>query len=421
MQQNQDMITIKGTVERITFTNTSNAFTVLELDVAGDDTITVVGELYGVAVGEELKLTGNYTSHPRFGYQFKAELCERTLPSEANAILKYLSGGAIKGIGPITARRLVEKFGDDTLKIIETEPQQLCDVKGITLKSAMKISEEFKKIFGIRKVIAYLSKFNVTAIQAIAVWKKFGADAIELVEENPYLLCSDDIGVSFFDLDAITEDMNIPRESEYRIRAGIMFVMDYNFNGGHTCLPFASLLSKSCELLNLANDVVEIELEAMLSCEYLVEYSNDKNRYVYLPHTYLAERYVSEKLKIMMQNFSSDEYDADKSIDKIEKNMGITFEAMQRTAIKTALNSSVMILTGGPGTGKTTTLRGIIECLKQNGEKVAVAAPTGRAAKRISELTGEDAKTIHRLLEVDFTSESAHISFKRNERNLLDA
>ncbi|MBQ4100156.1 MAG: ATP-dependent RecD-like DNA helicase, partial [Oscillospiraceae bacterium] len=245
MQQNQEMITIKGTVDRITFTNTTNAFTVLELDIAGDDTVTVVGELYGVAVGEELKLTGNYTSHPRFGYQFKAELCERILPSESNAILKYLSNGAIKGIGPVTARRLVEKFGDDTLKIIETEPEKLSEVKGITHNTAMKIADEFKKIFGIRKVIAYLSKYNVTTMQAIAVWKKFGANSIELIEENPYLLCSDDIGVSFFDLDALTADMNIPRDSEYRIRAGIMFIMDYNFNLGHTCVPFLSLLSKS--------------------------------------------------------------------------------------------------------------------------------------------------------------------------------
>jgi exodeoxyribonuclease V alpha subunit len=410
---------LEGTVEHIVYASAETGFTVLELD-GGGELITVVGVLPAVAPGEELILTGRYTAHPTYGQQFKAELCERTLPATAGAIRKYLASGAIKGIGPKTAIRIVEQFGDKTLEVIEKDPQALAGIPGLSRKKAEQIAEEYRHIFGIRSVMLFLARYQIEASAAIRVWKQWGMLAVDVITHDPYQLCAEAVGIAFEVADDIALQMNLSPDSPQRIRAGLGHVLRHNLGNGHTCLPRDKLLRTAATLLGLEPDLLEGELDKTVEEGGLISDTVAGQEYAYLPDMYESETYIAGRLGLMLGVTPPEHKSREKEIDTLEQRLGITYAALQRKAIAMALDNNVFILTGGPGTGKTTTLNGILGILEDSGATVALAAPTGRAAKRMAELCSRDAKTIHRLLEVDFRDDNdPGIRFKRNEKNPL--
>ena len=417
-EQQLQLVKLAGTVEDIVFHNEDTGFTVMQMSVE-DELVTVVGETAGIAVGEEVAITGSWTTHPNYGSQLKAQLIERTLPSTANAILRYLSSGAIKGVGPAIAKKLVAAFGDDTMTVIEKEPERLTQVKGISESKARDIQQEYQRLYGIRSLMLYLSGCGIQAADAIKVWRKWGSPAIELIRQNPYCLCDDDIGLDFAEADRIAEEQGIAADSSCRVAAGMVYVLRHNSRSGHVCLPLEKLLALSGEFLSVEQTLVEDTLLNLREEGTLCLYQGESRRYVYLHDLYVAENYIAARLSLMLQLQSPAPPDLSKQVEQLEQRLGIQYDELQRRAVEQAVQSNVFILTGGPGTGKTTTLSGILELLRQQGKKVALAAPTGRAAKRMTELTGVEAKTIHRLLEVE--PDRDKLSFKRNEKNPLPA
>lgn len=413
----KQLTVLSGTVETVIYANEDTGFTVLELN-NGKELITVVGELMGAVEGEKLTLHGVYTVHPNYGTQFKASACERTLPATAAAIEQFLANGAVKGIGPVLASRLVKAFGDDTLEVMEKEPQRLTEVPGISPSKCEKIAEEVSRLFGVRMVMLFLSRFGIDAATSIEIWKRYGSGTQDLVSENPYVLCDESIGVEFELCDAMAEKLEIPMDSSYRIAAGILHVLRHNLNNGHTCLPYDKLLPTACQLLEQSENMVAAELQSMIDGMQLEMLDVNGRPYIYLPEYLSAERYVAARITTSLQLQYPEETDYSRKIAALEQKNGIHYADLQKKAIEAALNYRLFVLTGGPGTGKTTTINAIIELLEELELDVALAAPTGRAAKRMSEVTGREAKTIHRLLEVDFTKKET-LTFKRNERNPL--
>ena len=415
--EQQGQITIQGTLESITF-RAESGFTVAELDCGGE-LVTIVGELFGVEEGEELSLTGRYVSHPKYGVQFQVALCERRLPATASAICSYLSSGVIKGIGKGLARRIVDLFQEKTMEIIEADPMRLTEVSGISEKKAEQIADEFKRIFGIRALMIFLSKYGVTPAQSVAVWKLWGPAALDKIQGNPYLLCGGELDLEFALCDTIALEYNLSEASEDRIRAGISFILRRNLSSGHTCLPQDKLLQQASHLLQLPEDSIQRVLDGELE-EHRLCLLPRKKDYYYLSNLFFAEQYIAERIALMTRIDFPDAEQIDRQISRIERENGMEYAALQKQAIRQAIQNDIMILTGGPGTGKTTTLNAIITILEEGGKSVSIAAPTGRAAKRISEVTGREAKTIHRLLEV-VRNESDRLEFIHNQENPLDA
>lgn len=419
----QELEQLQGTVEDITFQSEESGFTVLHLSDASGDDICVVGTLPGVNIGEELTLTGSFTTHPVYGRQFKAELFERRMPAQANAIYRYLASGVIKGIRSSTARKIVDCFGDDTLKILEENPERLTEVKGISEKKAAEYIKGFRELFAVRTLMMFLSGYGITPMQSVAVWKQWGPTARERIISNPYILCAPEFGSSFATADAIAFDYGMSVDSNARILAGLVFVLNHNTANGHTCLPVDGLLASASRLLELPVELVGKELENGIEQEALYRVEGGRKQYVFLPQYYHAETYITLRLHQLLETdgeLELTESDVDREIAAIEAEQNITYETLQRKAIVGAWEHPLFILTGGPGTGKTTTLNGIISVFERNELRVLLAAPTGRAAKRLTEITGREATTIHRLLEVDFSREDM-LTFTRNEGYPLDA
>ena len=403
----------------VTFRNEANGFTVLDLELE-KELLTVVGVLPGINAGETVTLTGTYTTHPSFGRQFKATAFSRCMPETADQIYKYLASGVIKGIGPKRAISIVERFGEDTLKIIENEPEKLASIKGISMDSAEQIGEEFQKQYALRTVMLGLEKYDFSPSECVRIFKKLGIAAVEKVEENPYMLCSMGIGISFERAEAIEQKLPKKPLPDYRIREGILHVCRYNsVNRGHTCIPREKLLKPCSDLLEVTQDEIDIAIDTLSNIGQLKRADIDKQEFVFLPSAYLAEKQIAERIN-MITNFPPPITPqlAD-WIDTIERKNNITYEEQQRLAIATAAKKGLLVLTGGPGTGKTTAIKGIINIFEKQHLDIALAAPTGRAAKRMSEVTGMEAKTIHRLLEVEWDEDDRPV-FRRNMRNPLD-
>ena len=419
MARNEQVETeqISGTVESIVCYKPDSGFVVFDLDYQGE-LITVVGELGAVEAGEEVSLTGSFASHPTYGSQFRAQVCERRLPASVSAIRKYLGGGSFKGVGPALAKRIVDAFGEYTIETIENDPKQLAKVKGVSEKMALEINTQFQHAFGARKVMAALQGFGLPAAIAVRAWKKWGASAMEFITENPYLLCDPDVGVDFAEADEIFMKHG-KADDVRRLKAGIKFVLVHNLDNGHTCLPAERLLPAAAGILG-ESDAMPEALEELVELHELEEYYRNDRRFIYLPDLYEAETAAAGRLRMMLHNLCEDSDAAlNRSIELLEDELGIEYDSLQKKALREAVRNHVFVLTGGPGTGKTTTLNALIRLLEQQGDTVMLAAPTGRAAKRLTELTGKDAKTIHRLLEVDYTSDEMHPVFRKNEKNPL--
>jgi exodeoxyribonuclease V alpha subunit len=413
-----ELLHIEGTVENVLFKNENNGYIVLDLD-AGGELITVVGELGDIESGEGLILEGQYTTHPKFGTQFRAEYCERKLPDTVVNIEKYLASGAIKGIGPSLAKRIVNVFGEKTLEIMENDPYRMSEIKGISAQKCEEIASEAKKLFSLRSVMTYLSQYDVKSQFAMRTYQKFGENSKELIQNNPYILCGDSIELDFKKADAIAHDERIERNSPKRVIAGMQYILKMNTTLGHSCLPLSTLLSKTTKALNVGETDFYSSYNEALDDNELMEYIKNEREYVYLPEYYYAEQYIADRIRILKDFTSPEDFNFDSMIDIEEEENGISYEKLQRQAITTALSRGLMIMTGGPGTGKTTTLNAIISIFRKQGFNVLLAAPTGRAAKRMSDLTGCEAKTIHRLLEVEFDA-GGRLKFVHNENNPLE-
>ena len=413
-----ELLELEGSVESIVYHNDRNQYTVLEMS-AEDELITVVGAFPYVSVGEELHVFGTWSSHSTFGDQFKAEAFERSRPATTSAMMKYLSSGAVKGIGPATANKIISAFGDKALEVIENDPERLSQIKGITKDKAKEISEELKRIYGIRELMAFLGTYGVKPEDAVRVWKLYGDGSVSTIQEDPYCICEDGIDVSFDIADTIAESMERSHDDMARVRAGVLFVLRHNLNNGHTCLPADKLCEAAAQMLSVelsvAQDAVIMLCE---NFELVCENFNDKD-FIFLQKQHASEVYISQRLKVILQYPPQSIIGIETEIEAIEKAHSLSYAEKQQEAIRAALEKGLLILTGGPGTGKTTTLNAIINILRAKGEEVLLAAPTGRAAKRMSELTGEEAKTIHRMLQVDWDEQDNPV-FSRNERNPLE-
>lgn len=408
---------ITGIIEKITYKNPQNGYTVCTVKM-GKEHITVVGTLPFITTGDSVKFTGNYTVHAVYGEQFSAQYYETVAPKTVAAILRYLSSGIIKGVGPATAERIVEKFGSDSLDVIQNTPEDLSVIKGISLEKALNISEEYKKQFGIRDLMLILSPYQVSLERCIVIYQFLGAKAGELIKQNPYILCSDEIDMSFEKVETIASDMGISHDNEMRLSAGIEYVLRKNLLNGHTCLPRKKLIPVAASLLDSNEERIEHICDKMIENLLVRTKTTNLNDFIMLPEYYNAEEFIAARLYAAKNYIRSSDIIDELEIDYVENKLGIKFENLQREAIRKAFNNGIFILTGGPGTGKTTTLNAIIELFEQRNAVIQLAAPTGRAAKRMTELTGREAKTLHRLLEVEWTSDNRQ-SFARNEKNPL--
>lgn len=415
---NEKLYELECTVERIVFRNEENGYTVIEAE-AHDGELTAVGNMPLVCEGERLHLIGKFTSHPSYGEQFAVSACESIMPTSTLGILKYLSGGAIKGIGAATASRLIKAFGENTLEVLKNEPDRVASLKGISLEKAKSFSEQLQRAVNIRDLMAYLGSFGVSPIEAVAVYTEFGNEALAIIEENPFALCLGESGISFETADLIAQKKEIPTDSFLRIRAGITHVLRHNTLNGHTCLPEDKLITTAATFLGVNDELCADMLSALISENNLFRDVIRDRAFIFLPEFYQHEQYIAARLNMMMRFPSAAFTDAEMQIKRMEERNSITYADKQKQAIESALGKGLLVLTGGPGTGKTTTLNAIIGLLQQNGQKVLLAAPTGRAAQRMSELTGCEAKTIHRLLGVQW-DKNHKAEFKKNEQNTLD-
>lgn len=414
--QDNELLELCATVETIIYRNESNGYTVLELD--DEDETTAVGIMPDVSPGENVRLIGVFKPHASYGMQFSVQTYEKTMPEDIAGILSYLSSGSIKGIGPATAATLVREFGEATLDVLMNEPDRVAKIKGISAKKANDISSQLKENSGIRELMLYLSEYDIQPSSVVKIYKVFGTRAVQEIEHNPYCLSDGDFGVSFEKADSIAIKKGKAPDDRLRVRAGLAYVLAHNLGNGHTCLPQDRLLETTCNFLGIDPDITAAALEEMIADEALIRYENSARSYIFSTEMFASESYIAQRLKMMMLFPAVQIPDIDKHIEAIESYNEITYASMQKEAITQALSRGLLVLTGGPGTGKTTTLNAIIKILKDKGQKVILCAPTGRAAQRMSEVTGDEAKTIHRLLEVAWDKDDRP-AFKKNEKNML--
>ena len=417
-EEKRTLLELCGSVEHVTYHNDKNQYTVLDLATEAG-VVTVVGMFPFVSEGEELRVYGTWQSHPSFGDQFKAETFDRARPATTAAMLKYLSSGAVKGVGPATARRIIDTFGDKALEVMENDPQRLAQIKGITQEKAQEIGEELRRAYGIRELMMFLGTYGVRPEETVLVWKQYGEASVACIQEDPYCLCGEGIDISFDIADAIAESMEKPRDDMGRVQAGILYVLRHNLNNGHTCLPADKLTRAAAQILSVGPDVVQDGIYTLCEGFHLAAEEIDGQEFLFLQKQHASESYIAARMLAMLSMAPNAIPGAEAKIAAIEREQGIRYAQKQKEAIQHALEQGILILTGGPGTGKTTTLNAIIRLLQEAGERVFLAAPTGRAAKRMSEVTGEEAKTIHRLLQVDWDEKDNPV-FTRNERNPLE-
>jgi len=416
----EELIELNGVVEHVTFHSEDSGYSVLEVSTDEGDFITAVGIIPFVSEGEGIRALGKWEVHGTYGDQFRVEYYEKRLPEDEEAILRYLSSRAVKGIGPGTAAKIVATFGKDTFEVMEHNPEFLAQVNGISMKKALEIGRSFKAQFGMRSVMMFASQFFGPSI-AVKIYKRWGSAAIDQIRLNPYILCEEITGVGFERADKVAQSLGLSGDNPDRIRAGISYVLQYNAVGnGNVYLPKEQLIAAVGQLLSVEKEAILPELQTLLSVGTLVSRRLDREEGIYLTDYFEDEKYIAMKMDLLEKTAASiEEGDGERMISIIEAENGISYATMQKKAMLSALSSGVMVLTGGPGTGKTTVIRGLIRIFESFGYEVALCAPTGRAAKRMSEATGREAKTVHRMLEMEYTG-GEEAKFHRGADNLLD-
>ena len=417
----EELVCREGTVHSVIFQNAENGYTVLRLLTEEGEVVTVVGCIPCVAPGEHLTVTGTWETHPQHGQQLKVSELERSLPEDEDEIFNYLSSGICKGVGPTTARRIVDRFGLETLDILEAEPERLQMIKGITAKKAMEIGTLFRQHMGLRRLMAFLSRYQLPPVLALRLRQQYGDGALQAVERNPYLLSDDVCGVDFSVTDTMALSMGFAEDCGQRLEAAVTFELTYNENNGHVFLPRDKLLSATCQLLGCGMEQVEAALDRLIGDMVLMQEQVANVQAVYLRRLWQAETSACARLLALLDMEADRSRFADRAVAEIEKEQGITYAPLQRQAVELAAKNGVILLTGGPGTGKTTTVRGIVALFQKMGLNIVLAAPTGRAAKRMSELTGMEAQTIHRLLGTSWNEAAHQVTFQKTEKEPLEA
>ena len=414
--------TIMGTVLAVVFQNEENGYAVVRLVTDEGELVTVVGCIPCAAPGEYLSAAGEFISHAQYGEQFEAHEVERHMPTDETEILNYLASGTIRGIGPATAEKLVARFGAETLDIMESEPEQLTAVKGITDKRAREIGAAFREQMGLRRLMEFLTHYDLPVTLSVPLYRRFGADAMAAVSRNPYLLAGEQFGVEFSACDEIALSMGFSGDASLRTEAGLLFELSHNEeNGGHIFLPRGKLLDAAAQLLDIDTDTAEKSLDDLLSRGAVVQEEVANVTACYLARCHEAETYVHTRLCAMLSDKPDKLRGAKKAIDEIEKEQGIEYAPLQRKAVELAAEEELLLLTGGPGTGKTTSVRAIVELFARMGLDVVLAAPTGRAAKRLGEVCSRDAQTIHRMLGMSWNEATGEVAFKKNEKEPIEA
>lgn len=410
---------IEGSVEQIVFCNDDNGYTVCDLAV-GDEMITVCGIMPMLCEGDHLCAYGRWVHSAKYGRQFSAEQYERVMPADTASMLRYLSSRAVKGIGPKTAVKIIEEFGEDSFDVIENHPEWLTNIKGISMKIALAASESFREQTGIRSAMMFFRDY-FGAATTVKIYKRWGGAAVDIAKKNPYRLCNEIEGIGFDCADALAAGLGIKNDNFDRIMSGLHYILQKNAaQNGHVCLPRQRLIDSGAELLGVAAEECNTAVSQLLKMEKLKYVLHGEEQMIYTASAYAEEKYIAQKL-IQLDSMCAavDVQDIDKFIEREEMSSGISYAELQKQAISDALRYGVMILTGGPGTGKTTVVRALIHIFDSMGYHIALAAPTGRAAKRMSEATSMEAKTIHRLLEMNYDGEGRAV-FARNEFDLLD-
>ena len=415
----QELEILQGAVSAVVYQNYENGYAVLRLNLGGGQTVTVVGTIPLPAVGEKLMVTGKWSNHPSYGRQFEAEFLERLMPQTAMEILNYLSSRVIKGIGPRMAARIVERFGTETLAVMEREPERLAEVAGISREKARSIGEEFRLQVGMRQIMEFFALHHLPAELAVRTYKRYGDSTMELLYDDPYLLMDEELEAEFGAVDQFAIALGVAGDDPQRVEAGVLFELNYNLTGGHSFLPEDKLIAATARLLTVEEDTVKQAVERLLEVDRLNREQLAGITVIYLPQLYEAETESTRRLLEFAGNTFPEPKNLDKLIRSVAKDSGIDYSSQQLEAIREAATSGLLLITGGPGTGKTTILNGILELLGRMQLRCLLAAPTGRAAKRLSEVTGEDASTIHRLLEAGIDPATGKMFFARDEENPL--
>lgn len=417
----EEMEIIQGAISAVVYQNYENGYAVLRLNVGGGQNVTVVGTIPLPAVGERLMVTGRWSSHASYGRQFEAEFLERLMPQTAMEILSYLSSRVIKGIGPRMAARIVEHFGSETLLIMEREPERLAEVSGVSREKARAIGEEFKLQVGMRQLMEFFALHHLPAELAVRTYKLYGDSTIELLYDDPYLLMDEGLEAPFGAVDRFAIELGVAGDDPRRIEAGILFELSYNLTAGHSFLPEDKLMAATGQLLSVEPESVGQGIARLLEADRLKKQRLAGISVIYLPRLYEAESYCARSLAEFAALSFPAPHGLEKKIRTAEQESGVEYSDEQRQAIREAAISGLLLITGGPGTGKTTILNGILSLLGQMQLRCLLAAPTGRAAKRLTEVTGEEASTIHRLLEAGIDPGTGKMFFARDEDNPLKA
>ena len=408
--------TIMGTVLSVVFQNEENGYAVLRLVTDDGELLTLVGCVPCAAPGENLTATGSFSSHPQYGEQFSASEVERYLPSNETEILNYLASGVVRGVGPATAEKLVARFGIETLQVLESEPEKLTAIKGMTARRAQEISAAFNEQMGLRRVIEFLAHYDLPAALSVPLYRRFGANAMAALERNPYLLSDSAFGVDFSVCDEIALSMGFGGDASLRTEAGLTFELSHNRDaGGHVFLPREKLLAATAQLLDCGADAAEKSLDDLIAIHRIVQEGVANVTACYLRQSWEDETYVVTRIEAMLADKPDALRGVERVIKEIEREQGVQYAPLQRQAVELAAKEELLLLTGGPGTGKTTVMAGILQLFDELKLKTQLAAPTGRAAKRLSEVTGREASTIHRLLEAQFDEQTGAMAFYHDE------
>ncbi len=409
-----------GTVEGIIYANEENGYTVFDFALDSDEVVTATGTLPYLAEGDTMVVYGKWVHNAKYGTQLQVIEYESVMPESEVAMLRYLASGAVKGIGPKLAARIVAEFGEDTFDVIENHPEWLAQVHGVSRKRALEVGEDFRAKAGMRSAMMFFREpFGAEA--TIRIYRKWGTGAVEVVKKNPYALCDEVEGIGFDRVDAFASSLGFAKESPERLRGGVRHVLRHNVvQNGHTCLPKEKLILASSEMLRVGEELIEEAISELYRLGQLICVKNGDETYIFDKYTYECEKYIADKLMLLDKTcICADISEIGRFIEREEQANRLTYAGLQRQAIVDAMSSGVMILTGGPGTGKTTVVRALLRIFNSMGLKVALASPTGRAAKRLSEATQSEAKTIYRMLEFSYERSDESV-FLRNEHNFLE-
>lgn len=406
---------ISGTIAAVVYQNQENGYAVIKLDSEDGAVVTVVGTIPAAVAGERLIVTGKWTTHNSYGRQFEAEFLERLLPDTTGEILAYLSSRAVRGIGPKTAEKIVARFGENALRILDSAPERLSEIEGVSRKKALEMGASFRRQVGLRRLIEFLTAYRIPAEVAVRLYRVHGERAMELTQENPYLLTQPQFGAPFGSADALALELGFDGDDARRLEAGVLFELRHNLNNGHTFLPADKLAAATAALLEQDTELIDHAVDRLCAVGDCACDTIASLRAVYLPEYHEAETCVAECILRMAQAKETPLANADALVRGVEAERGIQYAELQREAIRRAAEGKLLLLTGGPGTGKTTTLAGILAIFDKLKRTTLLAAPTGRAAKRLSELTGREATTIHRLLEVQISPDTGEMYFARDE------